>query len=124
MKGCSTIKFKIAREPIGINDYQFAVFDLDDISEDIYQKYWNTFQTAEHKLLGSPDFTQEDPRSYFLNSQDNSSEAYILLSQINSECIDSIKIMWGDTGIANFFIKGSDLDKLDFSKILYNRDCT
>ena len=32
-------------------------------------------------------------------------------------------ILWGDCGVANFFISRTDLEKLDFSRVLYNWDC-
>ena len=123
-EGCSSIGFKIAQEPISIDDYQFSIFGSDDIPNDLYDEYKNNFQTTGHKLLGYPNFTQEDPRSYFLDNQDDSSEAYILLLQINSCQNSNIRITWGDMGIANFFIKRSDLNRLDFSNVLYNWDCT
>ncbi|MDE5859478.1 MAG: DUF1963 domain-containing protein, partial [Oscillospiraceae bacterium] len=33
-------------------------------------------------------------------------------------------IMWGDMGVANFFISENDLKNLDFSKVAYNWDCS
>ena len=33
-------------------------------------------------------------------------------------------IMWGDVGVANFFIRPEDLKNKDFSKVLYNWDCS
>jgi len=70
-------------------------------------------------LCRYPAFTQSDPRQQ-LPTEDKS---YILLLQIDSENNNKIDIMWGDTGIANFFIKRSALEKLDFSDVLYNWDC-
>lgn len=52
-------------------------------------------------------------------------EPYILLFQIDSDSNDNgFEIYSGDNGIANFFIKRSHLEKLDFSQVLYNWDCT
>lgn len=34
------------------------------------------------------------------------------------------EIIWGDMGIANFFINQEDLAKLDFSNVFYNWDCS
>ena len=31
--------------------------------------------------------------------------------------------MWGDSGVANFFIDSEDLEKRDFSKVFYTWDC-
>lgn len=65
------------------------------------------------KLLGYPYFTQNDPRE---------SEKYkdykILLFQMDSDA--KLDIMWGDFGIANFFITKSK----DFSDVFYTWDCT
>jgi uncharacterized protein YwqG len=33
-------------------------------------------------------------------------------------------VMFGDGGIANFFIKKEDLKVCDFSKVWYNWDCS
>jgi uncharacterized protein YwqG len=63
-----------------------------------------------HKLGGYPAFAQEDPRA--ANSRK------ILLLQLDS--ID--KLMWGDAGVANFFIEPEQLRAGDFSKLVYNWD--
>ena len=36
---------------------------------------------------------------------------------------DGEEVLWGDCGVANFFIKDEDLAKKDFSNILYSWDC-
>ena len=64
-----------------------------------------------HKMLGYPSFTQSDPR--------NGDDYKTLLLQVDSQD----DIMWGDCGIANFFINEKDLKKLDFSKVFYSWDC-
>jgi uncharacterized protein YwqG len=63
-----------------------------------------------HKLGGYPFFTQEDPR------RDAKRE---LLLQLDSD--DAM--MWGDSGVANFFISPADLARADFHDVLYNWDC-
>ena len=62
------------------------------------------------KILGCPYFCQQEPAFV----EDN-----ILLLQIDSD--DSI--IWGDSGVCNFFIKKEDLKNKDFSNVLYNWDC-
>ena len=47
----------------------------------------------------------------------------ILLLQIDSVGIGDDEIMWGDSGICNFFIQEEDLLKLDFDRVMYNWDC-
>ena len=42
----------------------------------------------------------------------------------NSECCEEQDIvMWGDSGVGNFFINAEDLKRLDFSNVVYNWDC-
>lgn len=109
--------------------------DFDKLAADIYKELfdaetvegniWKTLNCAEydyltegfeecnfgHKMLGYPSFTQQDPR--------NDDEYQTLLLQIDSQN----DIMWGDSGVANFFINEKDLRKLDFSKVMYTWDC-
>lgn len=68
-----------------------------------------------HKLLGYPNFTQWDPRN-----SEAMAEFDTLLFQMDSEGKD---ILWGDCGVANFFINHDRLKNLDFSKVWYNWDC-
>lgn len=73
-------------------------------------------ETFGHQIGGYASFTQTDPRSYAKPDRD-----WKLLLQIDSD--DDSKIMWGDVGVANFFITPEDLAKRDFSKVIYNWDC-
>ncbi|MGY3704943.1 hypothetical protein BW731_02185 [Vagococcus martis] len=66
---------------------------------------------------GYPFFTQSDPRGYDTKL---SEEYNTLLFQLNSD--DDI-VMWGDTGVGNFFINDEKLKNKDFSDVLYNWDC-
>ena len=60
---------------------------------------------AGHKIGGYPDYTQNDIRD---------EEYEILLLQIDSEETEKNEIIWGDCGIANFFIREKDLKELNF----------
>lgn len=72
----------------------------------------------EHsKVLGYPDFCQDDPRTDYR-------EDYVLLFQLISNSLDDFSMLWGDMGVANWFIKYEDLEKGDFSKVMYNYDCS
>ncbi len=73
-----------------------------------------------HSLLGHPFFTQYDPRE-----NDETLSAYTtLLFQMDSEYDrQEDYVMWGDGGVANFFIKPQDLQNKKFDDILYNWDC-
>ena len=79
-----------------------------------------------HKVGGYPYFTQNNV------IEDGYPEYSVLLFQLDSdherikkddgyEYID--KVMWGDSGVGNFFIKPEKLKALDFSDIVYNWDC-
>lgn len=103
------------------SDFQFGryagmdAFDyFEQFDDEVYDEY--TANAFGHKIGGYASFTQEDPRSY---SHQNHT---ILLLQIDSD--DDIDSMWGDVGIANFFIRPEDLKKKDFSNVLYNWDCS
>ena len=61
------------------------------------QKLESKSEGASHKMLGYADFTQEDPRY-----QEKYENYDTLLFQLDSE---GDYLMWGDSGIANFFIK-------------------
>lgn len=129
-----TDEYKLSFEEM--TDYMTEAVDaFDGLVEDIMQEQfgeellegsvWKHFNGTEfeyltegvdgtgwgHKMLGYPSFTQSDPRG---------GEDYkVMLLQIDSQD----DIMWGDCGIANFFINEKDLKKLDFSNVLYNWDC-
>lgn len=123
INGCCAVKFALNSSPISASDYQFNLFniyDSDNHAEQKINEYWDKFDAAGHKLLGYPCFTQDDPR---YNLSDD--ELYILLFQIDSDHNkNGCEILWGDVGIANFFIKRSHLNKLDFTEVLYNWDCS
>ena len=70
-----------------------------------------------HKIGGYPYFTQDDPR------KDNDPHTLLLL-QIDSDDIEDVEIIWGDCGVANFFINPEDLAKCQFDDVMYNWDCT
>jgi uncharacterized protein YwqG len=97
-------------------DYQFDKY-LSELDESLYEEYAEYFSSDGHKLGGYAFFTQEDPRAYLTEG-----ELYRLLLQLDSD--DSIDLMWGDSGVGNFFIKDEDLKNLNFSNVLYNWDCS
>ena len=125
------INFKITDEVINCNDENFnsvvvrilkdkfnVVIEenkVDDYLEQIDEKYYERFETWGHKLLGYPAFTQSDPRCY--NNQYSKYDT--LLLQIDTDD----DIMWGDSGVANFFINKEDMKNKKFDNILYNWDC-
>lgn len=91
------------------NNFDFwEVLDILEEDKEIEEKLFE----AGHKIGGYPNFTQND-----INRHD------ILLLQIDSEGTDEHEIMWGDCGIANFFIREKDLKELNFDEVIYNWDC-
>lgn len=94
-----------------LDDSQFCAA-YDDV-------YINVSPSDGHRIGGYPVFVlQGDPRH-----NDEVLEDYILLFQLDSDSEKDKEIMWGDTGVANFFIHPDDLKNLDFSKVLYHWDC-
>jgi uncharacterized protein YwqG len=74
------------------------------------------------RIGGYPFFCQNDPRS-------EGSGYTILLLQIDSENWRGNPkgedvILWGDAGVANFFIRPEDLAKRDFTKLIFYWDCS
>jgi len=120
---CS-LRFEKKLAPISTVDYEFGELFGDnffeqfgDKEDEIWGKYTDKFASDGHKIGGYPFFTQEDPRERLVQS-----EKYILLLQIDTD--DSVGIIWGDSGVSNFFITKKDLENLDFSGVLYNWDCS
>lgn len=94
-----------------------GIYDI--LSEDQYSD--EAEKAAGHQVLGYPYFTQNDPRE----CQENLQYYDTLLFQMDSDFgrDNGYEIIWGDSGVANFFINHEDLKNLDFSKVLYNWDC-
>ncbi|MEG4085090.1 YwqG family protein [Microcoleus sp. POL10_C6] len=125
--GCCSLQFTKKYAPISTNDYQFTELLGEEINElfmnhEIEDEYREISQSFGHKIGGYPDFTQEDVRKYSSKS-DRQQKADILLLQMDTDCNETVDIMWGDSGVGNFFIDDSALRELDFSKVLYNWDC-
>lgn len=72
---------------------------------------------------GFPFFMQDDPRGF----SEEYAKCDILLFQLDSEITENgapeDEIMWGDSGVGNFFISSEDLARRDFSRVLYTWDC-
>jgi uncharacterized protein YwqG len=76
-------------------------------------------KSQNHRMGGYAYFTQEDPR--VRHAPDDN---WLLLFQMDSDSNESIEIMWGDMGVANFFILSEDLKNLNFDNVWYNWDCS
>ncbi len=128
------LNFEKSSMPMGGGDYRFdkllldayneanpdaRVSSLDRAPEDDLDKVYDQLDMGGHRIGGYPFFTQLDPREYHQELKENS----ILLFQLDSEETDDYKIMWGDSGVCNFFIRPENLAKRDFSRVLYHWDC-
>lgn len=96
---------------------------LRQIDEPLYDAVYSRY-SCKTRMGGYPAFTQEDPRGY----NDGYAKCTVMLFQSDSENGGDKEdfnddIMWGDCGVANFFISPEDLEKRDFSHVLYNWDC-
>ncbi|MGM9532484.1 YwqG family protein [Intestinibacter sp.] len=132
------MEFKITEEGMSFEDFRYddifvekynrkfpdepinAFFDIDEFDSDLYDKISRENDSGEGiKIGGYPFFTQEDPRGYDYNGHDT------LLLQIDTidDDDEDIHIMWGDSGVGNFFVNAEDLKNRDFSNVLYNWDC-
>lgn len=75
-----------------------------------------------HKLFGTPAFCQSDPRETL--SAEEMAYYDTLLLQLDSDFNGGDPlILWGDSGIGNFFINAETMQNNDFSKVLFYWDC-
>lgn len=144
LKGEYGLKFKLNHQPITSSDLHFyqQIFNvnnaqvnefIDQIEEeydiDFYEQIideYDQFVLAilnddGHQLLGYPCFTDGDFREY---SKIENIEQYQLLLQLDSDqSLLDYRVIWGDCGVAQFFIHPDDLKNRDFSNIMYDWYC-
>lgn len=127
------MEFKPEKMSMTMVDYRYN--DLarskleDEVDEDLFDEIFYNYDEdddececdddgyCEHRSGGYPYFTQYDPR-------DEESEHTVLLFQLDSDYGGGEeRVMWGDSGICNFFIRPGDLKNRDFTNVLYNWDC-
>ena len=93
----------------------------DDSDRDVFDTLFTALSGVDHAIGAYPTFTQWDPR----NPEEK--DAYgITLLQVESHWdndSNSSGIMWGDSGVANFFINKEKLEHLNFEDVLFNWDC-
>ncbi len=111
------LQFELSQEVVPLSDFHFEKIFGEDFWQPFGERQWDMMDVyvdlisaAGHKLGGYADFTQQDPRSWLGEME--------LLFQLDTD--STINCLWGDMGIANFFIKKEDLAKRDFSKVVYN----
>lgn len=91
------------------------------LNEQDYERVMEELDNTGHWMLGYPFFTQGDPRRY-----EDSYERYdTLLLQLDSDYTKAGNgaLIWGDCGVANFFINKEDLINRNFEKVIYTWDC-
>jgi len=112
-----SIKFHREKQYISAGDYRFQIMSFEDKAVGKYDK---AFPASGHRVAGYPNFTQEDPRE-----KEELKDHKTLLLQIDSEYKESegVDIMWGDSGVGAFFIRPEDLEKRDFTNVLFSWDC-
>jgi|GEM_PF-182662 len=106
---------EIYKKHTGANDKLNSIYDLYEPESDYIA---DKLIIAGHRIGGYPDFAQADPRREATNNYDT------LLLQIDSTGDGKEEIMWGDVGVANFFISLEKLIALDFSDVFYTWDCS
>jgi uncharacterized protein YwqG len=95
-------------------DYRWASFlarhELADrpIPEEVYSRY----DASGHRIGGYCAFAQADPRK--------PDDPKLSLLQLDSD----EHVLWGDAGLAHWFIREADLRTRDFSRVEYYWDCS
>jgi uncharacterized protein YwqG len=123
---CLALQFSPNNEWVCREDYQinnilgtqkvkqfFEVMSADDYK--LFDWYYANLYEIHHKIGGYGYFTQTDPREYSPQYKDHK---VVLLHMISDD-----EFCWGDDGVGNFLIRAEDLEKLDFSQVIYNYDC-
>lgn len=89
------------------------------LADDFFAVLGERYETHSNErtcIGGYPSFTQDDPR-------DDDADVLLFQSASFYDRETEAEIMWGDMGIANFFISRADLQRLDFSRVFYTWDC-
>lgn len=115
-----SLQFSIEEEVMPMTDYRFSerfgggfFQQFGEREWEVYEDFGRKVRSDGHKVGGYAYFTQDDPR--------RASDPMLLLFQLDSD--ELMDLMWGDMGVAHFFIRASDLGKGDFSKVLFDWDC-
>ena len=103
---------------------EFADEPVDDyweLDEDITDELYAMTDFPDAIIGGYPVFTQDDPRM-----DEKAADCDTLLFELDSvyDKESGIDILWGDMGTGSFMIPRERLKALDFSRVLYNYDCS
>lgn len=131
------LDMEVKKTYIGVDNYQFEEYfrqaagavgwEIDEqegyynnFSEEGRNLLFDELEPTGHWMLGWPYFTQYDPREQY----DEGNRYPVQLFQMDSDYgEDDDYVMWGDAGVANFFIGEEELAREDFRDILYSWDC-
>lgn len=99
-----------------IDEYNVKKHYLKNVDELTDKDYINLswIRNQGSKLGGYAHFTQGDTRDF------DTDEDWVLLFQLDSD----ENLMWGDLGIGNWFIKKEDLQRRDFTNVIFRWDST
>lgn len=114
---CNTLLHKIAEDLCIDIDSKLK---FDQLFDEYDKRYADIHEaTYGHRLFGYPSFRKSDPRNLKLAKYYDT-----LLFQLDSQSwYGKNRVLWGNSGVGNFFINGEKLAKMDFTDVLYYWDC-
>ena len=113
-----SVEFEATYKSEFYNFFEKAYPDSDE-AESKMEELFDIDISSPNSIGGYPSFTQTDPRIRMPEFKDDQ-----LLFQLSStDYGNDVQVIWGDSGIGNFFIHPTDLVNQDFSKTWYNWDC-
>ena len=92
---------------------ELAGLEGDDLASTFYE------DLDHHQLGGVPEYIDWDPRD---DNEEWKDYTINLLTLVSAYEGDTITIMWGDAGVANWLITPEQLKNLDFSEVFYSWD--
>lgn len=126
--GSAALSFAIATEPVSIFDYRFEHF-LGKPRDKFFAQFGTKQETVATnyiafsekrlaaKMGGYSSPVQQDPRAI------QPGEDWLVLLELQSANLDGdFDMMWGDGGMGVFYIRRDDLERLDFSNVIYYWD--
>ena len=94
---------------LGIESYS-------DLEDEVAEEFYEKICSGGSRIGGYPFFTQWEIRD-----KDDENKLFIQLDSLYDSKEDIL--MWGDSGVANFFIIDEDLKNRNFEDVIYNWDC-
>ncbi|MDX2062779.1 MAG: DUF1963 domain-containing protein [Bacteroidia bacterium] len=132
------LDFKAVQKYLNPTDVRFQAFFPElcypyEFPDEALDSLYKTLVGFESQIGGYPVFIQDDPR--LLNPdlpsdgrfQFESCNTPVLLLQLASETEPRgghYPLMWGDVGVANWFIEPEDLAARRFERVFYTWDCS